>query len=204
MSRITFGLGDRLSFGLSFGLCIGLCSALAACVAPPIGARIGLSASGAASTAAATAAAPAASPEPAEPPPPAAAEPAPMVDAAPEALATSAPLTVGGEVAGTLPAEGLRRFPFTVAAKGRYRVELFIKAPVPGQRRCTDASGADVTVIDRDEARVGSQFGGFTWAHDSWQKHDEAVELTRGAYQVSVLAKKGCRVHFRVRVLPPE
>jgi hypothetical protein len=191
---------SRIAFGSGLGLGLGLCFALAACVAPPIGARIGLS--GAASTVAATAAAPVASPEPAEPAPPEAAEPAPMVDAAPEIAASNGPLTVGGEVAGTLPAEGLRRFPFTVAARGRYRVELFIKAPV--QRHCTDASGADVTVIDRDEARVGSQFGGITWAHDSWQKHDESVELVRGAYQVSVLARKGCRVLFRVRVSPPE
>lgn len=193
MSRIALGPG-------LFGL--GLCFALAACIAPPIGARIGLSASGAASTAASTAAARGASPEPAEPEPPAEAEPAPRVDAAPEVAASNGPLTVGGEVAGTLPAEGLRRFPFSIAARGRYRVELFIKAPV--QRHCNDTSGADVTVLDRDEARVGNQFGGYTWAHDSWQKHDESVELARGAYQVSVLARKGCRVHFRVRVSPPE
>ena len=185
MSRIVFGLG------------LGL--ALSACVAPPIGARIGLSASGVASSAASTVAAPAATPEPS---PPADAEPAPMVDAAPEVAASNGPLTVGGEAAGTLPAEGLRRFPFTVATKGRYRVELFIKAPA--QRSCNDSSGADVTVIDRDEARVGNQFGGYTYAHDSWQKHDEHVELVRGAYQLSVLARKGCRVHFRVRVSPPE
>lgn len=185
MSRIAFG----------FGLCFALGLLPGACVAPPIGARIGLSASGAASTAASTAAAPVASPEP---PPPAAAEPAPMVDAEPEVAATNGPLAIGGEVAGTLPPEGLRRFPFTVPARGRYLVELFIKAPV--QHQCSGPPGADVTVIDRDEARVGSQFGGFTWAHDSWEKNQEFFDLARGAYQVSVLSRKACRVHFRVRV----
>jgi hypothetical protein len=189
MSRIAFGLG----------LCLGLCFALAACVAPPFGARIGLSAAGAASTAAPAPAA-VASPEP--PPPSAAAEPAAMVDAAPEVVASNGPLTVGGEVAGTVSAEGVRRFPFTVATKGRYLVELFIKAPA--QHQCGAPPGADATVIDRDEARVGDQFGGSTWAHDSWEKHQEFVELARGAYQVSVLARKACRIHFRVRVPLPQ
>lgn len=186
MSRIALGSG------------LGLCFLLAACVAPPFGARIGLSAAGAASTAAP---APAAVASP-EPPPPAAAEPAPMTDAAPEVTATSGPLAVGGEVAGTLPAEGLRRFPFTVPARGRYLVELFIKAPA--QHQCSGPPGADITVIDRDEARVGNQFGGFTWAHDSWEKHQEFFDLARGAYQVSVLSRKACRVHFRVRVSLPQ
>jgi hypothetical protein len=178
MSRIALGSG------------LGLCLLLTACAVPPIGARIGLSAAGAAPTAAP---APAAAQEP----PPAAAEPAPMTDAAPEVIATNGPLTLGGEVAGTLPAEGLRRVPFAVP-KGHYLVELFIKAPA--QHQCSGPPGADVTVIDRDEARVGNQFGGFTWAHDSWEKHQEAFDLVGGSYQLSVLSRKSCRVHFRVRL----
>lgn len=180
MSRITFGSG------------LGLCFLLAACVAPPIGARIGLSA-----PSAAPAAAPAPAVVEAPEPPPAAAEPAPMVDAAPEFPATNGPLTVGGQVAGTLAAEGLRRFAFTVT-KGHYLVELFVKAPV--QQVCNGSSGADITILDRDEARVGNPFGGYTYQHDAWEKRQELVELAAGPYQLSLLARKGCRVNFRIRL----
>ncbi|HEX3762026.1 MAG TPA: hypothetical protein VHW23_25170 [Kofleriaceae bacterium] len=122
--------------------------------------------------------------------PPAAARAAP----APAAPAPAAPAIVKGselgldaEVSGTLEPDGVRRHPFTVP-RGRYYVELFARAPDPPDARCGQP------------ARVGNQFGGFTWAHDSWEKHQEVLDLAGGTYQVSVLARKACRVHFRVRL----
>lgn len=192
---------SRMAFALCVSSSLSLALSLVACLRPPVGvAQIGLSAGGTASTA------PAAEPPP--PPPPAEASPpataparagGPAPVAADEALAipsSSAPLAAGGEVSGTLAPEGLRRFPFTVA-KGRYLVELFVRAP---ERQCSGQPAVDATVIDRDEARVGSTFGAGTWQHDSWEKQTATFDLQRGPYQVSVLARKGCTVHFRVRL----
>jgi hypothetical protein len=167
-------------------IAIALCIAVTACVpAVPRVAHVGVAADAAGAV---VAAAPAAAPE----------APEAVAEDVPEAPppATTGPLVIGGEVAGTLASEEVRKLPFR-APKGHYQVDLFVKAPQ--RHHCNDRPGIEATLVDRDEARVGNVFGAGTWNHDHWDKQQATFELASGAYQVTLLAHK-CRVYYRVRL----
>jgi hypothetical protein len=104
----------------------------------------------------------------------------------------------GVEVSGTLEASGVRRHPFTVPA-GRYFVDLFVKAPDPPEPGCGSQPKVSMTVIDRDEARVGDAFTEGTWDRDNWEKKRGSYDLS-GAYQANVRAGE-CRVLYRLHVV---
>lgn len=171
---------------------LALCSVVTACVPAvtvPRVSHVGV---------AADVAAPAVTAEPAVSVVPSGSEPV-VEEVAEEPPVAAGPLIVGGEVGGALASDEVRKLPFR-APKGHYLVELFVKAPQHHQ--CNGAPGADVTVVDRDEARIGSVFGTSTWNHDHWDKRQETFDLPGGGYQVTLLAHKGCRVYVRVRLSP--
>jgi hypothetical protein len=113
-------------------------------------------------------------------------------------IARADELGLNAEVSGTLEASGVRRHPFTVPA-GRYFVDLFVKAPDPPEPGCGSQPKVTMTVIDRDEARVGEVFTQGTWDRDNWEKRRGSYDLS-GAYQANVRAGD-CRVLYRLRVV---
>jgi hypothetical protein len=150
-------------------------------------------------------------------PPPAATTPAAANPAAPAASQPTRPapatdlrtepaapivrtggLALNAEVSGVLAPHEVRRYPFTIA-NGRYHAELFVKAPDPLEPSCSRPS-VTLTIVDRDDARVGDVVVSATWDRDNWEKHHASYDLS-GQYGATVRADN-CRVHYRVRVVP--